>query len=315
MVRLLGRCLPIICMSRKKRQFLPIGEQHNAGTKHHQEEINKLFARRVESIRVTQQGAICKRLPCQTLVERPQKQKKTKIKEGIQHHEKIIKPDDTEFDCETHISDRRSTLKTRVKSKKKSITSKKEKEKNNSSSHPGTPVEKPLSKAKKTKSPSPTPSSIVDIPEEDDLDATDSSISSSSSSLSSEWSTTTYPDSQSSEQSEDLIVNPIQRRQSMPLANLPDRNDDIKHRSCVESFYLGREHVRASSSPSQTKTSLSKIKDEQKKLKSSQTNKRNEVKPTGKSKQVLQNVRKMMKDQSIQEQHFNDTRQRESVRL
>jgi hypothetical protein len=62
MVRLFGRCLPIICISRKKRQSLPIGEQQTTGTKHHQEEINKLFVRRVESIRVTQQGAVFKHI-------------------------------------------------------------------------------------------------------------------------------------------------------------------------------------------------------------------------------------------------------------
>lgn len=63
MVRIFGRCLPIICFSRKKRQSLPIGEQKTSGTRHHQEEVNKLFVRRVESIRVTQQGGIAKRLP------------------------------------------------------------------------------------------------------------------------------------------------------------------------------------------------------------------------------------------------------------
>lgn len=63
MVRFLARCLPSICLSRKKRQSLTIAEQKGAGTKHHQEEVNKLFVRRVESIRVTQQGGIAKRLP------------------------------------------------------------------------------------------------------------------------------------------------------------------------------------------------------------------------------------------------------------
>jgi hypothetical protein len=77
MVRLLGRCLPIICMPRKKRQSLPICEQQTAGTKHHQDEVNKLFVRRVESIRVTQQGALLKRLPLQTINDRHQQQKKT----------------------------------------------------------------------------------------------------------------------------------------------------------------------------------------------------------------------------------------------
>ncbi len=76
MVRLLGRCLPIICMPRKKRQSFPIGEQQTTGTKH-QDEINKLFVRRVESIRVTHQGAGLRRLPVQTINERQQEHKKT----------------------------------------------------------------------------------------------------------------------------------------------------------------------------------------------------------------------------------------------
>jgi hypothetical protein len=97
----------------------------------------------------------------------------------------------------------------------------------------------------------------------------------------------------------------------MPLSNLTNRNDELKHRSCVESFYLGREHVRQTSlpPPSQIQASLPKLKEER------NTNKRNEIKSPAKSKQVLQNVRNMMKDQNIQEQHFNDTQKRESVRL
>ncbi len=76
MVRLLGRCLPIMCMPRKKRQSFPICEQKTIGTKH-QGEINKLFVRRVESIRVTHQGAGLKRLPLQTIAERRSDNKKT----------------------------------------------------------------------------------------------------------------------------------------------------------------------------------------------------------------------------------------------
>jgi hypothetical protein len=64
-------------MPRKKRQSLPICEQQTAGTKHHQDEVNKLFVRRVESIRVTQQGALLKRLPLQTINDRHQQHKKT----------------------------------------------------------------------------------------------------------------------------------------------------------------------------------------------------------------------------------------------
>jgi len=104
----------------------------------------------------------------------------------------------------------------------------------------------------------------------------------------------------------------------MPSSNLTTQNHEIKHRSCVESFYLGREQARSSLSPSSTKKTLPKIKEEYNKNKISkqqQQNKRDEIKPSAKSKQVLQNVRKMIKDQTVQEQHFNDTRRRESVRL
>jgi hypothetical protein len=106
----------------------------------------------------------------------------------------------------------------------------------------------------------------------------------------------------------------------MPTSNLTNQNHEIKHRSCVDSFYLGKDYVRPSLSPPRTKTSLTKIKEEYNKNKTSEQQKKqqtklNEIKPSAKSKQVLQNVRKMIKDQSIQEQHFKGTRQRESVRL
>jgi len=103
----------------------------------------------------------------------------------------------------------------------------------------------------------------------------------------------------------------------MPVKILTNQNHETKHRSCVESFYLGREHVRPPLSPPRTKTSLPKIKEEYNKHKTSQQqqNKRNDIKPSAKSNQVLQNVQNMINAQSIQEQHFNDTRQRESVRL
>lgn len=77
MVRLLGRCIPIFCMPKKKRQSLPIAEQQTIGTKHHQDEINKLFVRRVESIRVTQQAALLKRCPSPKISGRQQQNKKT----------------------------------------------------------------------------------------------------------------------------------------------------------------------------------------------------------------------------------------------
>jgi hypothetical protein len=63
-------------MPRKKRQSFPICEQETIGTKH-QGEIDKLFVRRVESIRVTHQGTGLKRLPVQTITERRSDHKKT----------------------------------------------------------------------------------------------------------------------------------------------------------------------------------------------------------------------------------------------
>lgn len=238
---------------------------------------------------------------------------------SIRHNgEKLLKPDDTEFDCETHISDRESKQKNRIKSKKKSSTTKEKLVETDPPSNVRAPLEKLFNKTKKTKAPSPAPppapAVINDIPEKDHDDT--SSISSSSSSLTSDWSTTTYPDSQSSEKSNDII----QRRQSMPISSLATQNHETKHRSCVESFYLGREHVRSSVPPSEMKTSLSKIKEDLSKGKTSQKlqlqqTKRNDIKPTGRSKQVLQNVRKMIKDQNIQEQQFNVTRHKESIRL
>ncbi|CAF1207650.1 unnamed protein product [Rotaria sp. Silwood1] len=312
MVRLLGRCIPIICMPRKKRQSLPICEQELAGTKHHQEEINKLFVRRVESIRVTQKGAIFKRFPLQTINERHQQQKKTKSKTALNNSGKIIKPDDTEFDCETHISDRQSNEKNRMKSKKKQTSSSiKQKSKENFSPNSRTHLERLFNKRKKIKEPSPAPSSNINITEENH----DDTISSISSSISSEWSTSTYPDSHSSRKSKDLI-NSNQRRQSMPASNLINQKHEIKHQSCLESFSLNKQRAQQTSTSLRTNTSLLKIKDNKTNNSSpSQQNRRSEIKPSAKSKQVLQNVRKMINDQSIQEQHFNDTRQRESVRL
>ena len=78
MVRLVGRCLPMICLPKKKRQSLPITDQKPSGTRQHQEEINKLFVRRVESIRVTQQGAIIKHLPVPNHDEHPKLSEKKK---------------------------------------------------------------------------------------------------------------------------------------------------------------------------------------------------------------------------------------------
>lgn len=177
-----------------------------------------------------------------------------------------------------------------------------------------TPLEKLFNKNKKGKQPSPAPASVVDAAGDSDNDTTSFS---SSSSISSDWSTSTYPDSQSSEKSD----HPVHRRQSLPTTNPSNTSYQKKHQSCVESFYLGKEYIRPTLSSSQTKASLPKIKEEYNKMKSSlaqqpSANKRNDMKAVPvKSKQVLQNVQKMIKDQSIQDQHFHDTRQRESVRL
>lgn len=238
-----------------------------------------------------------------------------KSKSVHRNNEKVAKPDDTEFDCETHISDRQSKQKHRTKTKKKSGTSK-DKTAEPLRSRSCTPLEKLFNKNKKSKPPSPVPSAVVDIAEDNHDDTT--SISSSSS-VSSDWSTSTYPDSQSSEKSDQLI----HRRQSLPATNPPNASYQKKHQSCVESFYLGKEYIRPTLSSPQTKASLPKIKEEYNKMKSSlaqqqqpSSNKRNDMKAVPvKSKQVLQNVQKMIKDQSIQDQHFHDTRQRESVRL
>ncbi|CAF1378108.1 unnamed protein product [Rotaria magnacalcarata] len=312
MVRLFGRCVPIICMPRKKRQSLPIGEHELNGTRHHQDEVNKLFVRRVESIRVTQKGAIFKRLPILTINERHQQHKKTKSKTTQENAPKTVKPDDTEFDCETNISDRQSKLKSRTKSKKKS-PSIKQKKNENSSPRSRTRLGRFFTKTKKPKEPSPAPSSDINIPENDHDDTTSSM--SSTSSLSSDWSTSTYPDSNSSGKSKDLIDS-NQRRQSMPNTTIKTQNHDLKHQSCVDNFLLSNEHARNTSSLP-ANTSLRKTRQEDKKniCSQPQLNKQQDGKPSAKSKQVLQNVRKMMHDQSIQDQHFNDTRQRESVRL
>ena len=241
---------------------------------------------------------------------------------------KLIKPDDTEFDCETHISDRQTKPKTksRLKSKKK-LSSIKQKQsiENNNPSRYRTSLDKLFHKTNKPKSkvpsPAPSSSSIVKIPEKEHHDTCTSISSASSSSvasMSSDWSSTTYSDSNSSEKSK-RITDSNRRRQSMPASNLANRNQERKHRSCVENFFLGKEHARQTtlSPPARTKPiSLNLIDDHNKNRNSSlHYNKRDEIKPTAKSKQVLQNVRKMIKDRSIQEQHFNDTRQRESVRL
>jgi len=203
--------------------------------------------------------------------------------------ERVVRPDDTEFDCETHISDRQTKPKHRIKTKKKSSPIE-DKPKETTPSR--SPFEKLFHRKKKSKTPSPSPSSIDDIPEEEnnhdhdndddgDTDSISSTSSSSSSSTASDWSSTTsYPDSQSSEKSdEDLALPPNQLR-------------EVKHRSCIGNFSFDKNnHSSSEQQQQQSKRS------------------------SAKSKQVLQNVRNMMKDQSVQDQHFNDTRQRESVRL
>jgi hypothetical protein len=68
------------------------------------------------------------------------------------------------------------------------------------------------------------------------------------------------------------------------------KKKNSKHRSSVETYDISKESASQKKNISQ-------------------------VKPSGKSKLVLENVRKMMKDQNIQQQHFNNTRQKESARL
>lgn len=202
---------------------------------------------------------------------------------------KNSKPDDTEFDCETHISEHPT--------KHKAKLTKNKGQKQPELVRTRTPLEKLFKKSKTKKIPSPEPSSILDK-SQDDYHQSSCSLTSS---ISSEWSTSTYSDSQSSEKS-DEIIDVVRQRKSSPMKN------ELKHRSCGERFYIGKEHVGSSSSPvaaavkyrnsqvtSSTKTTDSKI--------------------PGKSKQVLENVRKMMKDQNIQDEHFQNLRQRESVRL
>lgn len=225
---------------------------------------------------------------------------------------KTVKPDDTEFDCETNISDRQSKVQMRTTSKKKPKTTK-EKSDHDKSPPSRSRLQKLFGKTKKSKEPSPAPSSDVNVPDDEGDDGT-SSISSTSS-ISTEWSTSTYPDSNTSGKSKDLIDS-NQRRQSMPNTNIKHQNNKLKVKSCAETFYPNNERARNTSSLPPD-TTLQKLQHGDKKNIQSQPqlNKRKDIKPSGKSKQVLQNVRKMMHDQSIQEQHFNDTRQRESVRL
>lgn len=133
--------------------------------------------------------------------------------------------------------------------------------------------------------------------------------------MSSDWSTSTYPDSQSSEKSEE-VIKPVTRRQSVPVSALANGNEKTKHRSCVESFYLGREHV-PQSSPNRSSLLRMNTKQEQppRDKKSASQAKQAELKSPARSKQVLQNVRNMIKDQTVHEQHSQNKRQRESVRL
>lgn len=70
-----------------------------------------------------------------------------------------------------------------------------------------------------------------------------------------------------------------------------------KHRSFVESYNISKEtSVHKSNDPPSRKPSNGK-------------------KSPAKSKLVLENVRKMIKDQNIQQQHFTHSQQKESVRL
>ena len=70
-----------------------------------------------------------------------------------------------------------------------------------------------------------------------------------------------------------------------------------KHRSFVESYNVSREQsIQKTHDPPSRKPS-------------------NRNKSPAKSKLVLENVRKMIKDQNVQQQHFNHSQQKESVRL
>lgn len=70
-----------------------------------------------------------------------------------------------------------------------------------------------------------------------------------------------------------------------------------KHRSFVESYNVSKEYsIQKSNNPPSRKPS-------------------NRNKSPAKSKLVLENVRKMIKDQHVQQQHFNHNQQKESVRL
>ena len=101
----------------------------------------------------------------------------------------------------------------------------------------------------------------------------------------------------------------------MPAVN---GNRSIKHRSCVDSFYLGREHIRQSPPPPPLPARSSFAKGKVNALKTAQLpppSKPVEVKSIVRSKQVLQNVRKMIKDQHVEDDPIQRSRQRESVRL
>ena len=209
---------------------------------------------------------------------------------------KNSKPDDTEFDCETNISEHPTKeQRQRAKSTKK-----------NGKSEPAelvrtrTPLEKLFKKSKTKKIPSPEPSSILDNPH----DEYHQSSCSLTSSISSDWSTSTYSDSQSSAKSD-----VVRQRKASPMKSksLRPTENDSKHRSCDERFYIGKEHVR-SSSPVAAAV----------KYRNSQlivSSKNSDSKSPGKSKQVLENVRKMMKDQNVHEERLHNLRHRESVRL
>jgi len=125
------------------------------------------------------------------------------------------------------------------------------------------------------RTPSPVLKTISDIPEEDHVKTRDSSTSSSSSSSSSTSTST----------------NTEQRKMKK------NKRKKSKHRSSTNSYDISKEYPASKRSVLPPKTKIT------------------DKKSTAKSKLVLENVRKMMKDQNIQDQHFNKTQQKESARL
>jgi hypothetical protein len=80
-------------------------------------------------------------------------------------------------------------------------------------------------------------------------------------------------------------------------SDLPKQKKRSKDRSFVESYNVSKGTLTQKRNGTQAR------------------NRSNETKSPAKSKLVLENVRKMIQDQNIQQQHFNHSQQRESARL